>query len=269
MLRTLLILICLPFGAWAATPVELSRLHSVLQTDALMQILSEEGLEQSEGLRADMFPGRGGVGWTATVERIYATDRLGALFRDAFAAELKTSNVAPLLEFYESETGQRVASLEVTARRAIMSEDVEAAARTAYQSIAGSGSDREALMEEFAEINGLIDRNVAGAMNANLAFYRGLGAGDGFDMDEEQMLRDVWEQAADIRDDTEGWVFGFMTLAYEPISDDDLRAYVELTATKAGRDLNRALFAGFDAIFMDVSYALGAATARFSVGDEL
>ena len=60
-----------------------------------------------------------------------------------------------------------------------------------------------------------------------------------------------------------------MTFAYETLSDEELRSYVDMTATEAGSDLNRALFAGFDAVFLDVSFALGQATAQFSMGDEL
>lgn len=269
MWRLISIIVAFPGLVWAATPEEIDRLHAALRTDVLMEILSEEGVEQSEDLRLEMFPGRGGVGWTATVEQIYRSDRLMRLFRSAFDAELGEADIAPLLAFYDGDTGARVAALEVEARRAIMSDEVEAAARAAYEDLRGSDSERERLLETFADINGLIDRNVAGALNANLAFFRGLASGPAFEMSEDEMLRDVWEQEPDIREDTSGWVFGYMTFAYETLSDEQLRSYVELTATEAGRDLNRALFAGFDAVFLDVSYALGAATAQFSVGDEL
>lgn len=269
MLRLLTVFLMLPIVSWAATPAELARLHTALQTDALMAILSEEGLEQAEELRDEMFPGRGGVGWSATVGRIYAPERLASLFRAAFDDALRDDDVVPLLEFYDGEVGARVAALEVEARRAIMSDEVEAAASAAYRDIAGSGTEREALLEEFASLNDLVDRNVAGALNANLAFYRGLGSNGDFEMTEEDMLRDVWGQEPSIRDDTIDWIFGYMTFAYTALSDEELRAYVDLTATEAGRDLNRALFAGFDAIFLEVSYALGAATGQFSVGDEL
>ena len=269
MLRLIAAFTLVPFMAFGASQAELDRLHRSLSTEALMGILSEEGIEQSEALRQSMFPGRGGVGWTATAERIYATERLNNLFRTAFDTALENSDATPLLEFYEGETGSRVAELEVKARRAIMSDEVEDAARAAYEDIAGYGSAREELLEEFADLNDLIDRNVAGALNANLAFMRGLGSGEGFDLSEEDILRDVWGQEASIREDTIGWVFGFMTFAYEPLSDAQLQAYVDMTATEAGRDLNRALFAGFDAIFLDVSYAIGAATGQFSLGDEL
>lgn len=258
-----------PGMVWAAGADEIDRLHAILQTDALMEILSEEGVEQSEDLRSEMFPGRGGVGWTATVAQIYDPERLATLFRKAFDAELRDIDIEPLLIFYEGDTGGSVAALEVEARRAIMSDEVEAAALAAYEDVRGSGSDREALLEEFADLNDLIDRNVAGALNANLAFYSGLASGQAFDMTEDQMLNEVWAQEASIREDTTDWVFGYMTFAYETLSDKQLKSYLDLTATKAGRDLNRALFSGFDAVFLDVSFALGAATARFSAGDEL
>ena len=125
------------------------------------------------------------------------------------------------------------------------------------------------MLEAFEEVNELIDRNVIGALNSNLQFYKGMDDAGAFELTEEQMLNEVWGQEPEIRDDTESWVFGYMTFAYETLSNQTLEAYVDLTATSEGRALNRALFAGFDAVFQSVSYDLGAATARFSVGDEL
>ena len=74
-------------------------------------------------------------------------------------------------------------------------------------------------------------------------------------------LSEVWGREPEIREETTGWVFGYMTFAYETLSDEELRSYVDMTATEAGSDLNRALFAGFVAVFLDVSFALGQATA--------
>jgi hypothetical protein len=268
MLRLLAALALMPGVAVAATPAELARLHDALSTEALMAILSEEGIEQSEDLRDAMFPGRGGAGWTATAAHIYSAARLSGLFRQAFDEALQDTDAAPLLDFYEGETGALIARLEVDARRAIMAEDVEAAARNAFDALDPS-SPRMALLEEFAELNDLVDRNVTGALNANLAFYRGLSSGEAFDMTEDDMLRDVWEQETEIREDTRAWVFGYMTFAYETLTDDQLNDYVVMADSPAGRALNRALFAGFDAIFRDVSYEMGQVTAQFSVGDEL
>ncbi|MEM6900024.1 MAG: hypothetical protein AAF583_09660 [Pseudomonadota bacterium] len=269
MIRLLAFIICLPSMALPATSDQIARLYEAVGTEKLIQILSEEGMEQSEALRMDMFPGRGGVGWSATVSTIYDATRLKTLFVTEFEAELEGTDVKGLLDFYASELGSRVSLLEVEARRAFMSDEVEKAAVLAFERLKESGSDRLELLEQLADTTGWIDRNVAGALNSNLAFYQGLASGQGFEMTEDQMLSDVWGQEEGIREDTTDWVFGFMTFAYETLSDDELRAYTMLTASDAGRDLNRALFAGYDAIFMEVSYELGAAASLFSMGDEL
>lgn len=269
MVRWLILFLILPGIAVAASPAELDRLRAAFGTGELMAILSEEGMEQAETLRDDMFPGRGGVGWTRVAAGIYAADRLEAVFAEEFDAEMAETDVTPLLDFYASETGARVTTLEVSARRAIMAEDVEAAARAAWDEMREDGSRRSEQLIAFADLNGLIDRNVTGALNASLAFYNGLTANDAFEMSEQEILSEVWGSAAEIREDTEGWVFGYMALAYEPMSDEDFQRYVDIIATPEGRALNRAMFAGFEAVFEDVSYALGRATARFSVGDEL
>lgn len=265
----ILVLLFLPCAMHAATPAELARLHEAIGTGELIDILSEEGLTQADELQGDMFPGRGGVGWTATVQRIYSPERLNDLFTEAFDAELTNEDVLGLIEFYEGDVGARIAEIEVAARRAIMSDEVETAAVLAFEDLAESENNRVALMREFASANGLVDRNVAGALNSNLAFYRGLIAGGGFELTESEILRDVWDQEAEIRADTTEWVFGFMTLAYDTLSETDLGAYVDMTKTDHGQDLNRAFFAGFDAVFLDVSYALGVAASQFSAGDEL
>lgn len=270
MLRWLTVIaFIVPFTAFAASEEELDRLHAALSSNELMRILSEEGFIQSDELREEMFPGRGGVGWNAVVGRIYSVDRLNENFRTAFDASLQDADISSLLDFYGTETGARVSQVEIDARRAIMSKEVEEAARGAFEDLRDSGSARVGLLEEFADINELIDRNVTGALNANLAFFRGLSSGEGFAMSEDQMLNDVWSREAEIREDTEGWVFGYMTFAYDTLSDDEIRAYIDISATEAGRDLNRALFAGFDAVFLDVSFELGKATSQFSVGEEL
>lgn len=258
-----------PVASQAATEAELDALHAALRTDELMSILSEEGIEQSDSLRADMFPNSGVAGWRLVVTNIYATEKIGGLFREAFDEALADVDVAPLLAFYEDGAGDEIAALELEARRAISSDDVEEAAQRAFDDLSQTESRRLDLLRAFAERNKLIDRNVAGALNANVAFFRGLSTSEAFDLPEDQMLSDVWSQEEEIRADTTDWVFGYMTMAYQPLSDEKLQSYVDLSGTDAGRALNRALFAGFDALFNDVSYEIGAAAARFSIGDEL
>lgn len=259
----------LPTASLAATQAELDALHDALRTDELMTILSEEGIAQSDDLRTDMFPNTGVAGWRLVVTSIYAPDKLDGLFRTAFNESLADVDISPLLAFYDEGAGREIATLELEARRAISSDDVEEAAKRAYEDLSQSDSRRLDLLQEFAERNKLIDRNVAGALNANVAFFRGLSTSEAFELPEDQMLNDVWSREEEIRADTEMWVFGYMTMAYQPINDEKLQSYVDLSGTDAGKALNRALFAGFNALFDEVSFEIGAAAARFSIGDEL
>ena len=254
--------------AQAASEGELDTLFRALGTGELIDILRIEGLEQSDELRESMFPQRAD-GWNRIASSIYDTRRMAAEFREAFDAELAESDVTPLLEFFGSDLGEKIISLEITAREALLDEDVEEAAKDAFLSLPERDGTRADALAAFVETNDLIELNVAGALNASLAFYRGLADGGSFDLTEEVILRDVWAQEPEIRQETTEWILPYLALAYEPLSDGDLEAYQALSTSKAGKDLNRALFAGFDVVFNRISYSLGSAASRFMQGDDI
>ena len=131
-------------------------------------------------------------------------------------------------------------------------------------------SPRLELLEAFNDANSLVDLNVAGALNSNFAFYRGLADGDAFEIDlpEDIMLAEIWGQEPEIREETVLWLYSYQLMAYDELSDADVQAYIDLSESPAGQALNRALFAAFDAMFEAVSYDLGAAAALFVAGEE-
>ena len=108
-------------------------------------------------------------------------------------------------------------------------------------------------------------------LNSNVAFYRGMSEGGAFPatLTEQEMLRDVWGQEADIREETETWLYSYLALAYEPLAPEDLDAYIAFSRTEAGGVLNRALFTAFDGMFAEISFALGRGAAQFIGGQEL
>ena len=61
--------------------------------------------------------------------------------------------------------------------------------------------------------------------------------GGALEMSEGEILADVWAQEEDTRADTEEWLYGFLLLAYQPLSDDQLDDYVALSASPEGRAL--------------------------------
>ncbi|MBM7067617.1 DUF2059 domain-containing protein [Actibacterium sp. 188UL27-1] len=246
-------------------------LLDALGMSELISIMREEGLSYSADLREEMFPGRGSDRWTGLVEDIYAPDRMARIVGDQLDQDLQGTDIAPLLDFFGSAPGKRIVSLEISARRALLDEAVEDATRERWLSENDADDARRSALKKFVEVNELVDSNVVGALNANYAFYLGLADGGALDVDlsEEDMLRDVWSQEGEIRDETETWVFSYLSLAYQPLSDDELAAYTALSETDEGAALNRALFSAFDALFVTISRDLGLAASQFLSGEDI
>lgn len=262
MLRTAatgVVLIAWSVPAWA-TPT--NDLLNALGVPQIVDIMREEGVEYGETLATDMVPSGVTAGWIATVDRIYDEDRMLATVQEVFAKEFGDADTAPLLDFFESQTGQQIVSLELSARNAMREDEIEDAARASFLDLEGTDSAPLAAITDFVETNDLIEANLVGALNANYMFYLGLVDGGALDMSEADILTEVWSAEEETRADTREWVFAFLLMAYRPLEDGVVEDYTELSRTEAGRALNRALFAGFNKMYDDISYALGMAVAR-------
>ncbi len=257
----------------AVTAERVVRLSDTLMMGAIMDIMQQEGLEYGKTLEKDLFPERGGDRWTAIVAEIYDTTKMRSRFDMALGKELAGAgtDIAAMEAFFESAQAQRILILEVEARRALLDQAVEDAAKVGWEDLQAEGKARADQLRRFAEVNDLIESNVMGALNANLGFYRGLATASSIaaDMTEEDMLSDGWGQEPSIRQETEEWLFPFLSLAYQPLPDADLDAYIAFSETPAGQRMNTALFAAFDSLFTQISYDLGAAAALQMQGDDI
>jgi hypothetical protein len=251
----------------------LAKLSLTLQIGPIIDVMQEEGVTYGDTLAKDMFPGGGDSRWGQVVAGIYDAQGMKDTFNARFALELANDAeaVVAIEDFFGSDRGQRILTLEVTARKALLDDAVEDAAKVAAADMAQDQDPRLALIRDFAAAGDLIEMNVAGAMNANLAFYQGMAESGGFgaDMTEEQILSDVWGQEPQVRSDTEEWLFPYLALAYQPLSDEDLEAYTAFWESAPGKRLNTALFAAFDVVFTDISRDLGRAAARQMQGDDI
>ncbi len=258
-------------AAFAQGTTRVDGVFDALGLGELIGIMQQEGLSYGADLENDLFPGRGGALWKAAVEQIYSTDRIEAGVREGLDSGLSDRDIAGILEFFSSETGKRIVSLEVAARRAMLDDAVEETASESWAALQAEDGPRWKMLEDFAEANDLIDSNVAGAMTSNYAFYRGLADGNAFEfeMTEEQILSDVWTQEPEIRSETVDWVYSFTALAYQPLSDEDFRAYIDFARTPAGQALNAALFESFNEVFADISRDLGRGAARYLAGQDI
>jgi hypothetical protein len=255
----------------AATAAEIERLFEALALPEMIGIMAEEGTEYGLQIAQDLIPGGISADWTQAVNAIYDTDRMEAEVQAAFTEAMTGVDIEPMLAFFEAEPGQTIISLEVSARRALLDDAVEEASKEMAAIAMADQTDRFGLIEEFVRVNDLIETNIVGALNSNFAFYTGLATGGAFGqtLTEDQILADVWSQEPQIRQNTTEWVYSFLLMAYQPLSDADVEAYIAFSETEAGKELNKAVFAAFDGMFEDISLALGAAAAAQMITQEL
>lgn len=264
--------VAVPQGGAVTQADPVAALSDILQIGPVIEVMRAEGVAYGAEMAAEMFPGQDGASWQAMVAVIYDPTTMRARFDAAFRTALAGSQqVDEITRFFGSDLGQRLLTLEVEARRALLDDAAEEAARLGYAEMQAAGVTRLQTLQAFVTANDLVDSNVSGAMNANMAFYRGMAeVGDFAEaMPEDQMLAEVWASEPDLRAETEDWLFPYLALAYKPVSDADLQTYVDFSASPAGQAANAALFAAFDVVFVALSRDLGRAAATQMQGQEL
>ena len=257
--------------AQAADAEKTAQLFDALGLPEMIAIMREEGLAYGEEIATDLLSTTTNAKWEKTVSDIYDVDRMRGGASAALDAALAGSDVDAMLDFFTSDLGQEIITLETSARRALLDDAVDEAAKQAAGDALEAGTPRAQHIGEFVAVNGLIDTNVVGAMNANFAFYMGLQDGGAFEAEltEEQILADVNDQEPQIRQNTTEWVYGFLMMAYGPLSDDELQAYIDFSKSGPGQDLNTAMFDAFDQMFVTISRQLGRASAQYMAGQDI
>lgn len=257
--------------AQAADAEQSAALFDALGLPEMIEIMREEGLAYGEEIATDLLSTSANAKWTQTVSDIYDVDQMRGGAAAALTKALAGQNIGPMLDFFTSDLGQEVIKLETSARRALLDDDIDAAAKQAAGDALEAGTPRVQMVTDFITANDLIDTNVVGAMNANFGFYMGLQDGGAFkgDLTEQQILTDVNDQEPQIRQNTTEWVYGFLTMAYQPLSDDELQAYIDFSKSKPGQALNTAMFAAFDQMFVAISTELGRASAQYMAGQDI
>lgn len=257
------------FAAPVWADARLTVLMDVLHLNEVVEILRTEGRDYASGLDEQMLGGEGGEFFRQQVDRIYDADAMAEHVRAGFARNLNAEDIEAATAFFGSDLGQRIVTLEKAARLAMIDPDVEEAARALYADVKGTDDARLAVLSQFFDGNDLMDRNVTAAMSSNLAFYKGLVDGKYMTLTSDEMLQEVWGQEAELRTDTEEWLYGYFLMAFQPLDLEELGAYVAFSTGPAGAAFNRGLFAGHEKMYREISYALGRALALSAAGSTL
>lgn len=254
-----------------ASPEARAIFEALLLPDVI-DVMGREGRAHGEDLAATIFGARPvPQDWTQLVEAIYDPAHMESEVLASLSEDLTGEAAATIRAFLEAEPGRSMTTLELSAREAMMDDEVEQAAKEAAAVAVFENSPRLELLRRYAEANDLVDMNVAGTMNTNFAYLAGLLDGGALtdSMTESDVLADIWTQEPQIRADTEEWVYSFLLKAYEPASDSDIEALIAFSESEPGQVLNRAVFEAFDERFQEISRSLGLAAARYMTSDEI
>jgi hypothetical protein len=220
-----------------------------------------------------MFPGGGGPGWDRAISGIYDIPVLRARFNRALREGLAPDPeaTAAIIDFFSSDLGTRILTLEIEARRAFLDEAAEDAARVAADKLRAGRDPRARQIERFIEAADLLEMNVAGGLSGNLAFMSGMNETgiNGVILPQAEVMEQVWGQEAQIRSDTESWLHAYLGLAYSPLTEAELDAYIAFWESPAGQRLNAVLFNAFDQTFVVVSRDLGRAAGQAMLGQDI
>lgn len=251
---------------FCAAPVaaDPARILDLQQIEPLFEILRDEGVAYGEDLSQEMLGRAADPGWIHELRAIHAPERMIPAYRAEFTEALGGADQARIEAWLASDLGQRVITLEIAARRALLDPEAEAAALATAAEAADRGDPRIAAVRGLIAAGDLVENNVTGGLNANLAFYRALAAGGGvpYDVSEPEMIAAVAAQEGEIRADVAAWVEAYLFLALSPLTPEEITRVAEFTASPAGRALLSAENRGFDRVFEHSSGALGRALAR-------
>ncbi len=228
-----------PGLAQQATPADVA---AVLRIPETIDVMRDEGLAYgTDTSKPSSFPGRAAAAgrglspWSMTATRWSAassrrwTERL-----DAPGAKLDE-----ITAFFGLRAASASSSWNSSARRALLDQSVEEAAQVAVQELQADGDPRFELLERFAEANDLVEENVSGALNANLAFYRGMADGGAFAGARAQRGGDAVRRSGRRRPTSATrrcpGSTPYLMLAYEPLSDEDMEATFAFSESEAGR----------------------------------
>ncbi|KQI69832.1 hypothetical protein AN189_04995 [Loktanella sp. 3ANDIMAR09] len=270
-LRQSTLIAALVFGsATVVTAQDIDPVYDALRMDELVTILRAEGLHYGDDIAAELFNGPVSGAWDGAVDAVFDTTVMADTLRSGLAAGLDDTDTDAIVAFYDSPLGQQITTLELSAREAFLDETIEEAATEAAAIAVADGGPRIDQMNAYLAANDVIEQEVTSTMNASVAFYMGLMDGGALppSLTEDEVLRDVYSRQDEIRRDVTSRVYAFLYLAYDPLSDADIDAYITFMESQPGQALSRATYAAFDAYYIDASRQLAlAAAAQMRVSD--
>ena len=108
-------------ATWAETSRRVSDLLDAMSIPDLIAVMRVEGQDYGVEISRDLLAGRGGDLWQKDVDKIYDTDRMRDEVEEQMAACLPAEDLPAILGYFAGGLGPKVATLEMEARRTLLS----------------------------------------------------------------------------------------------------------------------------------------------------
>lgn len=248
-----------------------AELGEKLQISRLMEQLRQEGLNGAVKLAAQ-FDIDGTGGFQVQMNELFDVAAMEAMFLAQLQQALQhdPETLQAVLTFFASPLGQKAVLAEIAARQEVTGDTGKAAAKALYEAISTKDPQRRDLLDGMITAGDLVEFNVMGGLNANLAFLKGMAATGALgELPESEMVAQVWRDEEALRKDSAEWLTGYVAVAYRDLTLAELQEYSDFLASRTGKKLNAALFAGFDTLFLGLSGQQGRITGQLMQGDEI
>ena len=257
--------------------VDADRIVATMQVDLLADVLAAEIAASGDPFRPDTPPHAGpDEGWGVIVERVAPAQHIRRALRDGIARGVEglrdpaeRAAVAEALSFWESGLGRRVVLLEIGAREAMASPDIEATARESFAAAAARSHPRAAQVRELMEAADLVEPAVAASLNIAVATLQGAQEAVQGSARNSSILEDAWAQEPEIRADQTGWIEALVFMASAPLSDAEMTRLIEASGHPGNRRLGAILNEAATGTFVEIARNLGRASALRLQGERL
>ena len=253
-MRLIAAVLTFTLAAVPAAAERIDRLMQALQIEQVIEILRDEGVGQGQELNDTFLNGAGGELFADRINKIYDPAWMQEQLTQSFATSLTDSQMDRAILFFESDLGQTIVSLENSARLAFADETIKDMARENYLN-GPRDTQLFRLVDEYISVNDLIDKNVQSTLSSDFSFFRGLSTDTNTRSDD--LLAQLLSDKDSVTRDTRIWMYSFLLIAYQPLSESEMRENIAFSRTETGRAVNEAFFEGFDLMYDQIYYQLG------------
>ena len=189
--------------------------------------------------------------------------------RNGLVEALPKAKAEVALRFFSKGLGAQAALLETSARSAISYEEVEVAAIQMAKEAKSVNTVRYSMLEQNIKDLELVELNMTGAFSAQYAFLSNLSALDDMPLNNDDIVSLLLESEDEMRQKIVDWLMGFTHLAYTPLSDEELKTYLNFLSSANGKVLNKTLFHIFNDLSVKTSGDLAGVIVSFRRAREL